>query len=74
MADFVGPKSWLVFDRLKLNEGYLDWILEESRRIRANGCAKSKYQSYIEFRDLILKLNCTNDKAKRNIKLLSPPG
>ena len=30
LAEFVGPKSWLVFDRLNLSIGSLDWMLEDN--------------------------------------------
>ena len=47
MADFVGPKSHLCFDRLNLSEGYLEWMFEECRRIHTTKLlSKSKYQSY----------------------------
>ena len=30
----------------------------------------AEYQNYNEFCDFVMKLNCTNDEAERNIKLL----
>ena len=64
MAEFVGPKSWLVFDRLNLSIGSLDWMLEDDINKWV------EYQSYNEFCDFVMKLSCTNDEAERNIKLL----
>ena len=64
MAEFVGPKSWLVFDRLNLSIGSLDWMLEDDINKWV------EYQSYNEFFDFVMKLSCTNDEAERNIKLL----
>ena len=55
LAEFVGPKSWLVFDRLNLSIGSLDWMLEDNIK---------------KFCDFVVKLSCTNDEAERNIKLL----
>ena len=64
MAEFVGPKSWLVFDRLNLSIGSLDWMLEDDINKWV------EYQSYNEFCHFVMKLSCTNDEAERNIKLL----
>ena len=64
LAEFVGPKSWLVFDRLNLSIGSLDWMLEDDINKWV------EYQSYNEFCDFVMKLSCTNDEAERNIKLL----
>lgn len=44
----------------------MDWMLEED----SNKWLKSKSQSYNESCDFAMKLNCTNDEAERNIKLL----
>ena len=44
----------------------MDLILEED----SNKWLKSKSQSYNESCDFAMKLNCTNDEAERNIKLL----
>ena len=44
----------------------MDWMLEED----SNKWSKSNYQSYNESCDFAMKLNCTNDEAERNIKLL----
>ena len=64
LAEFVGPKSWLVFDRLNLSIGSLDWMLEDDINKWV------EYQSCNEFCHFVLKLSCTNDEAETNIKLL----
>ena len=63
LAEFVGPKSWLVFERLNLIAS-LDWMLEDD----VNRWVE--YQSYNNFCDFVMKFNCTNDEAERNIKML----
>ena len=63
LAEFVGPKSWLVFERLNLISS-LDWMLEDD----INRWVEN--QSYNNFCDFVMKFNCTNNEAERNIKML----
>ena len=66
MTEFVGPQSSQDLSLFDLSDGYMDWMLEED----SNKWLKSKSQSYNESCDFAMKLNCTNDEAERNIKLL----
>ena len=55
LAEFVGPKSWLVFERLNLISS-LDWMLEDD----INRWVEN--QSYNNFCDFVMKFNCTNNE------------
>ena len=63
MLCYVGKSSWLIFERLNLSVDLLDWMTEENVKW-------FEFKIYNEFYNLVNSLNCTNDEAERNVKLM----
>jgi hypothetical protein len=58
LRDFVGPRSWLIFDLLNVDVQWMesspeDWI---------------NYPEYVRFCSLVNGIICVNDVAERNVK------
>ena len=58
LSDFIGPRSWLVFDLLNVNVHWME-------------CAPEKwplYPEYVRFYNLVRGIICVNDVAGRNVQ------
>ena len=65
LTEFVGPRSWLAFERLGLRtqEGAMDWIkIPSTEWIHMTGFRK--------FKDFVSNLTVVNDPAERGVKLV----
>ena len=58
LCDFVGDRSWLVFDLLNVNVHWMEYDPQEW----------PLYPEYVRFYDLVRGIICVNDVAERNVQ------
>ena len=63
LSTFLGPESWLIFDRLGLKEADLDWL-------QLDPSIWESKPSYKKFKNFIHNLTIVNDPAERGVGLI----
>ena len=63
LSTFLGPESWLIFDKLGLSDEDMDWLQHDSGQWECAG-------GYRRFRDFVKKLTIVNDPAQRGVGLV----
>ena len=58
LSDFIGSRSWLVFDLLNVDVHWMEYASENW----------AQYPEYIRFRKLVRDIICVNDVAERNVQ------
>ncbi len=64
LLDFVGPRSWLVFELLGLKNESLDWMMVPL-------CYWEKMFGYSKIEEIIRGIEVVNDCAERAVKLIT---
>ena len=63
LSTFLGPHSWLLFNKLGLDEVDMDWLEMDPKIWDLQG-------GYIRFRDFVKGLTIVNDPAERGVGLI----
>ena len=63
LSTFLGPESWLLFNKLGLSGEDLDWLLLDP-------LVWDSMPGYVKFRDFVQKLTIVNDPAERGVGLI----
>ena len=58
LSDFIGSRSWLVFDLLHVDVHWMEYAPDEW----------AEYPEYLRFQKLVRDIICVNDVAERNVQ------
>ena len=63
LSTFLGPQSWLIFNKLGLDEEDMSWLMQDPKLWELQS-------GFIRFRDFVKGLTIVNDPAERGVGLM----